>query len=141
VYQSGNLVDLTRSGKLEGRPAAAGDFSPAVMVDALRMKPAAAVTLDSAQDAFAKVIDSAGDSLHRDSVDQSLIDDVKSLGTKGQIIKSPADGGFKTEIPPVTAPKDSGNHAIESGAAATKVGADGYTDLERYVNGLTAAKS
>ena len=51
--------------------------------------------IESAADAYEKVVKSAGDSPHRDSVDQRLIADVKSLGKEGKTIHDPAEvGGF-----------------------------------------------
>ena len=124
VYQSGNMVDLDRSGKLQGHLAAAADFAPATMVKSLWMKPAVPVTLDTAQAAYDKVIASAGDSLHRDSVDRRLIDEVRSLGIKGELIGGPDDAGFKTEIP---------------SAKVSQVLPAGAGNLEHYLNELAQA--
>jgi pectate lyase len=118
VYQTGNFVALNRDGKLDGRPVEEKDFGSSkdapTFVTQPAMKPANPVAVDSAPDAYAKVIASAGDSLHRDGVDKRLIDEVQSLGTKGKISKSEADIGGQGEI--------------QGGTAATSTAGDGIPD-------------
>jgi pectate lyase len=96
VYQSDNWADLDRDGTLNGRPAAGADFgvgeNAPTLMDA-RVVPDDSVTIDSAADAYQKVIAGAGDPLHRDKVDQRLIDDVTSLGKCGKVIHNPAEMG------------------------------------------------
>jgi hypothetical protein len=45
-----------------------------------------AVTVDTAADAYAKIVATAGCSLHRDAVDLRLITELASLGTKGKTL-------------------------------------------------------
>jgi hypothetical protein len=150
VYQSGNMVDLNRTGKLEGRVATAADFGPATMVQSPAIKPAVAVTLDDAPTAYEKVIASAGASLHRDSIDQKLIDDVRSLGLRGTILKNVADKDLTVTIPPAPAPTNTAGDGIADTwklahslsltdpSVATRLNPDGYTTIERYLNDLAA---
>jgi pectate lyase len=159
VYQSGNVVDLNRDGRLNGKPVVEKDFadskgSPTFLKEP-SFKPAIAVTIDDATDAFQKVIASAGASLHRDGVDQRLIDDVRSLGTKGAISKTEADVGGQGDIAggqvQVSSagdgipddwkrarrldPKD---HSLYKSIASPSPGG-GYTILETYLNELARA--
>ena len=114
------------------------------------LKPAVPVTVESAADAFAKVVATAGDSLHRDGVDKRLIEEVQSLGTKGAIEKTEADVGGQGEIQGGTAATSSARdgipdewklaHHLDPKDAnlykATQPSLGGYTYLEEYLNGL-----
>ncbi len=87
--------------------------------------------IDTAADALEKVIAGAGCSLHRDSVDQALISQVKSFGKEGQLIEDVKEIGGPGEIHGGPANKEV-LELKESGP----VGADGYTKLETYLNSL-----
>ena len=89
IYHSGNLVDLTPDGKLNGRPVIEADFHGATIVD----KPWSPVSpnVESAEAAYRNVVEGAGCSLHRDAIDMRLIEDVKSLGTRGAVISDPKE--------------------------------------------------
>jgi pectate lyase len=137
VFSSGNLVDLDKDGKLNGRPVTEADYNDKgetpTFVGKSWGNPRFAVMVDSAADAYAKVIAGAGCSLHRDGVDLRLIDEVKSLGTKGKIIDKEGDVGGLGEI----------KGGAIGGAAGGVVDADaarmdksGYTMLEVYLNSL-----
>ncbi len=140
VYDSGNLVDLDRDGKLNGRsvthanyndPTGGGDEGeggtggvvipdgqkpyPTFMTKAWAVDgkaPPVAVTVYSAADAFKKVAAGAGCSLHRDSVDARLFAELASLGTKGKIIKDEAEAGGIGEIKPAAAPANADHDGI-----------------------------
>ena len=138
VYESGNLVDLDRDGKLNGRPVTHADFNdptgggdegdgstggvviptgqkpyPTFLAQPWSEgKPPVPVTIDSAPDALKKVISGAGASLHRDSVDTRLIAELGSLGMKGKIIKDEAEAGGIGEIKPATPPADTDKDGI-----------------------------
>jgi pectate lyase len=90
VFQKDNFVDENKNGKLDGRTLTAGDFgsgeSTPTFAKELTVGPLTNVTVNSAQSAFSNVIAHAGCSLHRDTVDTKLIDEVSSLGTRGEII-------------------------------------------------------
>jgi hypothetical protein len=61
------------------------------------------VKIESAQTALSNVLAGAGCSLHRDSVDARLIDEVKSLGTLGKIIHDEKEAGGIGDLPEVRA--------------------------------------
>ncbi len=88
IYQRGNFADLNCNGRLDGRAITATDFGTAT-VTATPFAPVP-VNLDTAWDAYRKITAGVGCSLHRDSVDARLIDDLTSLGTRGRIIRDPA---------------------------------------------------
>jgi hypothetical protein len=105
VYQSGNMIDMNKDGTLNPRPVTPADFadnggaptfvdSPGVIAPPLPLVTDADSTRNppdshTALDAYQTVLNEAGDSQHRDKVDQDLIDDVRSLGKAGQIIHAP----------------------------------------------------
>ena len=152
VFSSGNLVDLDKDAKLNGRELVQADFTDdgktPTFVDKSWGNPKFAVTVDSAADAYAKVIATAGCSLHRDSVDLRLIDEVKSLGTKGKIINAESDAGGLGEIKGGPGAKDTDGDGIPDAwetahgmnpndpADGNKLDPSGYTMLEVYLNSL-----
>src|SRR6185295_16211122 len=104
------------------------------------------VTTDAATVAFTRVLAKAGASKQRDAVDARILRDVRS--GKGHIIDSQrAVGGWPT-LRSRAAPKDSDGdgmpdkweraHKLDPQDASDGVasGADGYTNLERYLNSL-----
>lgn len=97
VYQRDNFADLDKDGKLDGRPVVPADFGSgdgaATLVPDLSMGPLTHVTVEPAATALAHVLAEAGCSLHRDSVDARLIDDVQSYGTRGKIVHAEAEAG------------------------------------------------
>jgi pectate lyase len=127
VFESGNLVDLDKDGKLSGRPVTHADFNdptggdegdgstggvviptgqkpyPTFMAKMWSEgKPPVPVTVDSAAEAVKKVMAGAGASLRRDAVDTRLIGELASLGTKGKVIKDEAEAGGIGEIKAAT---------------------------------------
>jgi len=152
VFNSGNLVDQDKDGKLNGREVADADYNDKGELPTFVPKawgnPPFAVTVDSAPDAYAKAIAGAGCSLHRDAVDMRLIDDVKSLGSKGKIINQESDAGGLSEIKTGPAQKDSDGDGIPDAwelahgmnpndpSDANKLDKSGYTMLEVYLNSL-----
>jgi hypothetical protein len=157
-FQSGNYVDLDKDGKLNGHLASPAEFGTGAdaptLVDASTIKPAVPVTTVSAEDALQQAIADAGDSLHRDSVDQKLIDELKTYGKSGKNIEDPAEIGGFGDIKGGPAIKDVAGTGIpadwatahgltlSSPADAKKVMSDGYTAVEQYINSLaTSAKS
>jgi hypothetical protein len=160
VYQSGNYVDLDRDGKLNGRLVADEDLKGVQtekgpksegpqMVQAIQNPSPIPVHLLTAADAFTYVTQHAGASLSRDPIDERIVADVLSLGTKGNIIKTESEAGGINTIPPAAAPKSSANDGIpdtyKSAHAlsltdpklATTPTAGGYTNLELYLHSLT----
>jgi hypothetical protein len=70
----------------------------------LTVAPLANVTVETAPAALSNVLAHAGCSLHRDSVDARLIDEVKSFGTRGKISHAEAEVGGTGELKEVHAP-------------------------------------
>ena len=154
VYQSGNMIAANKDGQLDGRPVAEADFGSGknapTFMPAITVTPAPPVTIDTAEVAYAKAIAAAGDSLHRDGIDQRLIKEVKTLGKEGKIVHDPAEvGGFGT-ITGAAAPVDTDRDGIPDAwetahglnpndpSDASKLDSDGYTMLEEYLNSLVA---
>lgn len=152
VFHSGNLVDLDRDGKLNGRPAEEPEFGEEkdapTFVKTGWSKPPVPPTVDTAEAAFQKVIAGVGASLHRDAVDRRLVNDVLSFGTKGQISKSEADIGGLPEIKGGELPQDSDHDGMpdewekakglnpKDASDGAKLNAAGYTNIEAYANSL-----
>jgi pectate lyase len=108
VFQKDNFADMDKDGKLNGRLVVAEDFgkgedAPTIEAN-LTVAPQIAVKIESAQSALSNVLANAGCSLHRDSVDARLIDEVKSFGTRGKIIHAESEAGGIGELKEVHAP-------------------------------------
>jgi pectate lyase len=90
VFQKDNFVDANKNGKLDGHALSAADFGSGenapMFAKGPGVGPLTNVAIESAQSAFTNVLAHAGCSLHRDSVDAKLIEEVSSLGTRGEII-------------------------------------------------------
>ncbi len=160
VYQRGNLADLDRDGKLNGAPVPESGFSDKngspTFVSAAAMHPRIPVTLDSAEEAYAKVAAGAGCSLHRDPVDLRLIAELASLGARGKTLPHTNDQGEALaggigEIKGGPAPVDSDHDGIpdawetahgldpHDAADAAKPSPSGYANIEVYANSLLTA--
>ncbi|HTB63319.1 MAG TPA: hypothetical protein VK737_06985 [Opitutales bacterium] len=157
VFQDGNLVDLDLDGTLNGKPVTEAGFSDKngspTFVKAPAMHPAIAVSVDTAQAAYAKIVDGAGCSLHRDSVDVRLIRELTSLGKTGKTLPhtdptGEALAGGMGEIKSGTLPAGADKNGISDAwekahglnpndpADATKLNAAGYMNIEDYLNSL-----
>jgi len=161
VYQAGNLADLDRDGKLNGQPVAAADFHRSeekaytlpTFVSEPAMHPRIPVTVDSAPDAYAKIVAGAGCSLRRDTVDLRLINELASLGKEGKTVPhtdrlGEALAGGLGDIKGGPAPLDSDRDGIPDAweaahglnprdpADAARQNSSGYTELEVYLNSL-----
>ncbi|MDB5326674.1 MAG: hypothetical protein JWM57_2243 [Phycisphaerales bacterium] len=151
VHSDGNFVDLDKDGTLNGRPWTQDDLTKQAATPATKPfnDTPVAVTITSAEQAVADVIKSAGNSLHRDSVDQRQIDQLRSFGKLG---KNPEDedsvGGNPVPAASVPAPADDDRdgipnewetaHGLNANDAkdGNIVTASGYTQLELYLNSL-----
>ncbi len=153
VYLSGNLVDLDCDGKLNGRPTkdeemkAMGEkYTPPTIVQEASNKPAIEVKVLSPEAAYQQIVKTGGASQFRDKTDQRLIEQLTSLGTKGQIIKTEEEVGGAGELKESKAEADTDRDGIpdsyesknglnpndaKDGNTLTK---DGYTNLEVYLN-------
>ena len=102
----------------------------------------------TAAESFPWVLDHAGNSLHRDGVDQRLVTDAKSLGTLGAIIADESVVGGQPAVAGGTAPVDTDQDGIPD-FYETAIGTnpnvadnngdydlDGYTNIEHYLNWL-----
>jgi pectate lyase len=107
MFLKGNMVDLDKDGKLNGRELAPADFGSGngapTFMDAPSNGSLDGLKIESAEAALANVLAEAGCSLHRDSVDLRLIDAVKSYGTSGKIIHSEQEAGGPGELKEVHA--------------------------------------
>jgi hypothetical protein len=157
VYHSGNKIDDDKvdtggDGLPEGRNIDTNKFNNvgATVQLSPHNNPTVPVTVMPVIDAFKWAVAKAGNALHRDSVDERQITQLKSLGTQGYI---PADemqvGGMPTWTGPA-APADADgdgmpdNWELSKGLNAnnaadrnlTNLSSEGYTNLEVYLNSL-----
>jgi hypothetical protein len=156
VYQTGNMVNLDRSGELDGRAVTIADFransrdaESATIMPAPFNMPSVPVKVLPAADAYARVAEDAGASIKRDPTDVRLIAELRSLGKKGAVINEETQVGGVGELPNATAAPDKdrdgipdeweASHGLSSADAADagKVSEEsGYTRLEEYLNSL-----
>jgi pectate lyase len=154
VYQRGNKVDLNKDGILNGRDVTEADFvNTGATLETKAQNSALSISkIESPEVAYLNVLTQAGASLHRDEIDVRLVNYVKSLGKKGQIIKSEIEVGgqpkFKN-VKPLTDEDQDGmpdkwevEHKFnpKNSADANLLNANGYTNLELYLNDLAAQK-
>ncbi len=166
VYQSDNIVDLDRDGKLNGHIVANADFHEAkpmkgsekyslpTFLGRVSMHAEIPVTVQSAADAFATVAAGAGCSLRRDAVDRRLIAELNSLGTKGACVPHTDDRGEalvggQGAVIGGTVPLDTDRDGmpdswetahkldLKNPADGARITASSYSELELYLNGLT----
>jgi pectate lyase len=154
VYQSGNCVDINKDGVLNGRAVIDTDFvhAAATLVAKKQNNPPVAVKVESAANAYRKVLAEAGASLKRDAVDLRIIGYLKSLGKDGKIFKTEVDAGGQPEIASAKIQKDTdadgipdaweSRHGMNATSAddAFRVNSNGYTRLEEYINELAIKK-
>ena len=145
-----------------------GTFTPATKDSIKLTEPIDYVltTTHSAADAYARVLDYAGASLHRDSFDERMVDDTRS-GTATYTGKGLSKGFVNSQddnkpagadeswsawptLASKDAPKDTDGDGMPDEWELAKgldptdpndgktVGADGYTNLENYLNSLVA---
>ncbi|MEN9307208.1 MAG: hypothetical protein RL173_1140 [Fibrobacterota bacterium] len=160
VYQKNNMLDYDLNGALNGTPAAASIFDGATLASSysgFTGAPQAHPVLDgqaSAEEAYQIVVKTAGASKPaRDEVDKYVVGELTSLGKKGALIADEAALGLTGKVGKIatgTAPTDSDkdgmpdawetSHGLNAGDATdrnrTNLSADGYTNLEMYLNEL-----
>jgi lysophospholipase L1-like esterase/pectate lyase len=156
VYQTGNYADLNKNGLLDGIPVASGVFvnTKATLEPAPHNLSPVPVKLESAAEAFKTVLDHAGASLIRDSVDIRLLNHLKSLGTKGLIINSENEVGGQGTLQSGAAPKDKDQDGMpdeweikqklnpdDPSDGIEDQNGDGYSNLEEFLNVLVIEKS
>jgi hypothetical protein len=109
--------------------------------------PAGTIDTESAPDAYQRVLELAGASKARDSVDQRVVDDVKNK--TGKIIDNPSEVGGWPELKSEAAPLDTDNDGMpdawedaqslnkdDSSDGNLDQDGDGYTNVEEYLNSL-----
>jgi hypothetical protein len=152
AYSSGNFVDLNKDGVLNGVAVTTADFAKAgaTVQSSPYLTSPIPVTVESAADAYATVLNKAGSSLHRLAIDNRLIGHLKSLGKEGATIADESAvggvGTVKTGTPPPDADRDGMPDAWETAHGlnpnnaddrnTTSLSPDGYTNLEMYLNEL-----
>ncbi len=105
------------------------------------------VQIDNAKMAYQRVLEWGGASLpKRDAVDIRIVNDVRNRS--GKIIASQEDVGGWPELKSIDAPKDKDEDGIpdeweirnglnpNNASDGNTIGADGYTNLEKYLNDL-----
>lgn len=162
LYADGNYHDSNKNGVLDGVLSIQADYGPVLWVDSPdywenipdgntnkipQMHPQIPIQM-SAQDAYSWIVDSVGKILPaRDLVDKFLIDELISLGTKGEIISSekqlPTNGpGIIFNGPTLLDTDNDGIPDVYEDELGTDknvndamtIGADGYANIERYIN-------
>jgi hypothetical protein len=96
IYQRDNRVDRDRDGQLNGRPVVAADFPGATLVAV--PSTMLSMSIESPEQAFARVIADAGDTAPRDPTDARLIAQVTSLGRDGAIVEAPPAVAAPTDV-------------------------------------------
>ncbi|MBC7784539.1 MAG: hypothetical protein H7144_11940 [Burkholderiales bacterium] len=158
VYHTGNLVDLEPDGTLKGRPVKEEEFKgmkeePPTFKPEPFNKPSVPVKIQTAQEAYETVVETAGAYLHRDKTDTRLIAQLMSLGTEGAIIKEESEVGGPGELAGGEAPKDTDRDGMPDAyeakhgfnpndpADGAKTDASGYMNVEVYINSLLDRKT
>jgi hypothetical protein len=149
VYADDNWVDANKNGVLDG--SLLTSYKTATVVKTPFAHPAGVTGKLSAKDALAYVIDNVGASLARDAVDELLIGQLRSYGTKGQIIDTEDDNGIAGNVgtvakgsPPLDSDRDGMPDAWEADRGLDPSSADdagdddkdGYTNIEEYLSCL-----
>ncbi|WZH41760.1 pectin lyase fold/virulence factor [Fusarium acuminatum] len=148
AYVKDNFYDSNRNGKLDGAALCESTtcYSDMDIVKTPYAYPAPASL--TAQQAVEFVLKGVGNSLHRDTVDTALIEQVKSYGKEGKQISDEKEFGGVGEIAAGTAPEDSDGDGIpdewevknglnpQDASDGMKLASNGYANLENYVNSL-----
>ena len=148
VYGEDNWVDSNKNGTLDGTLMT--NYKTATVMNTPFNHPGVNNQL-SARDALNHVIEHVGASIVRDAVDDFLIDELTSYGTKGKIINTEDDNGIPNNVGSVaggTPPQDSDQDGMPD-AWEQNIGlnpnsadhngdhdGDGYTNIEEYLSEL-----
>ncbi|MGP3971080.1 pectate lyase family protein [Streptomyces sp. 6N223] len=146
IYAAGNYFDGDVNGQVDGRETTDEDLGPATIMDEPFDFPP--VTVQTAQEAYDTVVAGAGASLSRDAIDTRLVNDV--INQTGAIITDPESIGGFGSLEGGTPPADADGDGMpddwetaeglnpDDAADAADTDASGYSNIERYVNGLVA---
>jgi hypothetical protein len=149
IYQSGNFIDANLNSSLDGANTGWGMFSgPFTQSGSPFVLTLPAVTTDTAQIAYERVLAFVGATEKRDLVDSNIVNHVRSQ--TGHIINSELEVGGWPTLASTTQPPDYdqdgmpdywevtlGLNALVPSNDNDRDG-DGYTDLEEYLNWLAA---
>lgn len=158
VYQKNNYLDYDLDGSLNGSVAAESIFSGATVVssysgfsNAPQVHPTI-LSQTSATEAYEIVVNDVGASFPaRDEVDTYIINELKSLGSKGELISNESALGLSNGVGTLasgTKPTDSDNDGMpdswedkmglnkNNASDAISKDASGYLYIELYINGL-----
>lgn len=160
VCQSGNYLDYTTDGTMNGVLAVPDDFGPATFVtdySAFTGSPKPHPVIGNkltAEKAYQWIVDSVGPVIpFRDEVDKYIISEIKSLGTLGALINGEADlaltntvGNIFSSTKTADTDKDGMPDAWEDANGLDKTNPSdalilhesGYLNIERYINGITS---
>lgn len=160
LYRTGNYLDYDRDGVLNGRPTTQADYGPATFVSSYNSfngNPKPHPIIDNkmtAEQAYYWIIDSVGARIpSRDEVDHYMIDELVSLGIKGDLINGEADLGLPGGVGNVFRAnklQDSDGDGIpdywedanglnkNNAADALQMHESGYLNIERYINSITS---
>lgn len=122
IYPEGNWIDSNKNGSLDGVQLT--DFKTATVEGSAYDYPGVNHLL-SAPEAVEHVARNAGSSLVRDAVDELLIDQLLSYGTKGAIIHTEDDNGIPNHV-----------GAVAGGTPALDSDQDGMPDSWELARGL-----
>ncbi len=156
IYQNGNVIDSNVNGVRDGTNTGWAMFvgnytqqtSPLDLQSIGGENPLVDINAESAETAYTKVLNTAGSSRPRDAVDTRIASE--TTNETGAFINSQNDvGGYPTLIS-LPAPTDTDgdgmpdNYEIARGlnpnnaSDASAIASNGYTNLENYLNGISA---
>jgi hypothetical protein len=151
LFASGNFYDSDKDGVLDGRLLGQGDFGSVTWHEAPSV-PFPEVPALGADAALLFVSEHAGASLYRDAVDDYVLAELASFGTRGATIDDETSLGLPDVVgtlPSAAAPADldrdgmadawEQQNGLNPGLAEDRNGdrnGDGWTNLEEYINSL-----
>ncbi len=154
VYEEDNWLDVNNDGVLNGRKLdGASDYKTASVVSTKFSHPGPSTIL-SAQNAVTHIINNAGSSFARDAVDQLLIEQLSSFGTKGNIVQDENSNGIPNGglgyVMNGTKPTDSDNDGMpdewedangldKNSNDAMTIAENGYANIENYINSIESS--
>ncbi|HLL68667.1 MAG TPA: hypothetical protein VK453_23570 [Micromonosporaceae bacterium] len=144
IYETGNVIDSNRNTQLDGVPTVRAQLGTVTIAPRPYAFPA--VPVAPAASAHAAIVAHAGASLRRDAVDTRVINDLTR--STGKLISDPATVGGWEPLPGGAAPRDTDRDGMPdawetaqglnpaSAADGSRIAPDGYSNIERYINGL-----
>ena len=146
MYSKGNYFDGNCDGKLNGTLIT--DHNGATVMSSPSLKCTAPMQLETAAEAYQTVVDHVGASRVRDIHDKRIIEQLTSLGKKGNFIANEDELGGIGKVGGGTPPTDSDKDGMpdewetannlnpkKDDSQGTDLGG-GYTNIEHYINSL-----